>query len=84
MERIEREKLIAMGLFKSTVEQSTHLINYFKHKTKQDFNLWLNQGFKILETVEKENPEYYKMIEELSDIIHLAISDAKQEAQTTN
>jgi hypothetical protein len=80
MEQIEKEKIIACALFKCTVEQSTHLIKKFRHQTKKDFNLWLNQGFKVLESIEKENPEYYKFIEELSDIIHKGISQSKEDA----
>ena len=77
MQQIEKEKIIACALFKCTVEQSTHLINNFRHQAKRDFNTWLNQGFKVLESIEKQNPEYYKIIEELSDIIHKGISESK-------
>lgn len=79
MTQLEKEKLITMALFKATAEQSTHLIKKFKHQTKRDFNLWLNQGFKVLEAIEKENPEYYKLIEELSDTIHQGISESKED-----
>jgi hypothetical protein len=82
MQPIEKEKIIALALFKCTVEHSTHLINQFRHKTKQDFNIWIKQGFKILETIEKENPEYYKLVEQLSDVIHTGISEGKEEAET--
>jgi hypothetical protein len=52
MTQLEREKLITMALFKATVEQSTQLIKKFKHQTKRDFNLCLNQGFNVLEAIE--------------------------------
>ncbi len=84
MQQIEKEKIIAFALFKCTVEQSTHLINKFRHKPKNDFNMWLNQGFKVLEAVEKENPEYYKLIEQLADVIHNGISVSKEEVETNN
>lgn len=82
MNPIDKEKVIACALFKCTVEHSTHLINQFRHKTKQDFNIWIKQGFKILETLEKENPEYYKLVEQLSDVIHTGISEGKEDAET--
>jgi len=81
MNKIEKEKVIACALFKCTVEQSTHLINTFRHKTKQDFNIWLKQGFKIMESIEKENPDYYNLVEQLSDVIHTGLSEGKEEAE---
>ena len=40
----------------------------------------MEQGFKVLDSIEKENPKYYKLIEELSDIIHKGISQSKEDA----
>ena len=80
MDNLTQEKLIALALFKSTVEHSTHLIGHFKKEAKQDFNIWMKQGFKILESVEKNNPEFYAVIQEIADVIHNGISEAKKDA----
>ena len=42
-----------IGLFKSTVEQTTQCTNKYNFKLRSDFNLWQKQGFKILEELEK-------------------------------
>jgi hypothetical protein len=53
--KVEFESHLLIGLFKSTVEQSTQLTGKFKQKMRADFNLWQKQGFKIVEELEKRN-----------------------------
>ena len=52
---IQTETQIFIALIKGVVEQSTTLTGEYKQKLKQDFNIWQQQGFKIVDELEKQN-----------------------------
>lgn len=74
------EAIIMMALFKCSVEHSTHLIGTFTQRPKQDFNLWQNQGFKMMDYFERTIPDFSKQVEKVTDAIHMIISESKKEA----
>ena len=47
-EQLILETNILLALFKATIEQSNFLTGELKQKPKQDFNIWKNQGEKLL------------------------------------
>lgn len=59
-----------MALLKSTVDQSTVLTNHYKQKTKQDFNIWQKQGFKLLAEMESKNMINEDYLNSITDIYH--------------
>jgi uncharacterized alkaline shock family protein YloU len=67
---IQTETQIFIALIKGVVEQSTTLTGEYKQKLKQDFNIWQQQGFKILDELEKQNKINYEYVESITDIYH--------------
>ncbi len=67
---IQTETQIFIALIKGVVEQSTTLTGEYKQKLKQDFNIWQQQGFKILAELEKQNKINYEYVESITDIYH--------------
>lgn len=70
MDMIQTETQIFIALIKAVVEQSTTLTGEYKQKLKQDFNIWQQQGFKILEQLEKQNMLNNEYIDNITDIYH--------------
>jgi hypothetical protein len=81
-DQLRTEQIILLALFKCTNEQATFLIGKYKHKLKHDFNVWLNQGFKMLSELERTNPDQAADIEAVTDQLHNIIQIAKN--QTNN
>ena len=77
--KLEFESHLLIGLFKSTVEQSTQLTGKFKQKMKADFNLWQKQGFKIVEELEKRNITEVEHLDKIGDIYHTINSNMREE-----
>ena len=77
--KLEFESHLLIGLFKSTVEQSTQLTGKFKQKMKSDFNLWQKQGFKIVEELEKWNITDVEYLDKIGDIYHTINSNMREE-----
>lgn len=77
--KLEFESHLLIGLFKSTVEQSTQLTGKFKQKMKSDFNLWQRQGFKIVEELEKRNITDLEYLDKIGDIYHTMNSNMREE-----
>jgi hypothetical protein len=75
------ETTILMALFQCTVEQSTHLTGTLKMKPKQDFVVWQNHGFKMLEHWEKNIPDFKEHIQKVADAIHSALSECKEQKE---
>lgn len=67
---IQTETQIFIALIKGVVEQSTTLTGEYKQKLKQDFNIWQQQGFKIVDELEKQNKLNNEYIESITDIYH--------------
>ena len=68
---------ILIALFKATVEQANFLTGELKQKPKQDFNIWKQQGDKILSELEKRND--LEIIEAFTDVFHNIIYEIKQQ-----
>ena len=77
--KLEFESHLLIGLFKSTVEQSTQLTGKFKQKMRADFNLWQKQGFKIVEELEKRNITDVEYLDKIGDIYHTINSNMREE-----
>ena len=77
--KLEFESHLLIGLFKSTVEQSTQLTGKFKQKMRADFNLWQKQGFKIVEELEKRNITQGEYLDKIGDIYHTMNSNMREE-----
>jgi len=73
------ETHILMALFKATVEQSTALTGELKQKPKQEFNQWQKQGFKLLESMEKNNMLNEEYLNSIADIYHNINLEIKKE-----
>ena len=67
---IQTETQVFIALIKGVVEQSTLLTGEYKQKLKQDFNIWQQQGFKIVAEV---NEEYVNSITDIYHNINLEI-----------
>ena len=67
---IQTETQIFIALIKGVVEQSTTLTGEYKQKLKQDFNIWQQQGFKIVDELEKQNKLNNEYIESITDVYH--------------
>ena len=67
---IQTETQIFIALIKGVVEQSTTLTGEYKQKLKQDFNIWQQQGFKIVAELEKQNKVNEEYVESITDIYH--------------
>ena len=67
---IQTETQILIALFKSTVEQSTALTKEYKQKAKQEFNIWQQQGFKLLSELEKQNMVNEEYVNNITDMYH--------------
>lgn len=67
---IQTETQIFIALIKGVVEQSTTLTGEYKQKLKQDFNIWQQQGFKIVDELEKQNKLNNEYIDSITDIYH--------------
>lgn len=67
---IQTETQILIALFKSTVEQSTALTKEYKQKAKQEFNIWQQQGFKLLSELEKQNQVNEEYVNSITDVYH--------------
>ena len=70
MTPIQANTQILIALFKSTVEQSTALTKEYKQKAKQEFNIWQQQGFKLLSELEKQNQVNEEYVNNITDIYH--------------
>jgi len=70
MTPIQANTQILIALFKSTVEQSTALTKEYKQKAKQEFNIWQQQGFKLLSELEKQNILNEEYVNNITDIYH--------------
>ena len=70
MTPVQSETQILIALFKSTVEQSTALTKEYKQKAKQEFNIWQQQGFKLLSELEKQNKINEDYVNNITDIYH--------------
>lgn len=77
--KLEFESHLLIGLFKSTVEQSTQLTGKFKQKMRADFNLWQKQGFKIVEELEKRNITDVDYLDKIGDVYHTMNSNMREE-----
>lgn len=77
--KLEFESHLLIGLFKATIEQSTHLTGKYKQKMLADFNLWQRQGFKILEELEKRNITDVDYLDKIGDIYHTMNSNMRDE-----
>ena len=77
--KLEFESHLLIGLFKSTVEQSTQLTGKFKQKMKSDFNIWQKQCFKIVEELEKRNITDVEYLDKIGDIYHTMNSNMREE-----
>lgn len=79
-EQLQLESNILIALFKATIEQSAFLVNEFKQKPKQVFNLWQKQGDLLLEQIEKSNVANEQYIEAMTDVIHNIIQGIRDES----
>ncbi len=70
MTPIQANTQILIALFKSTVEQSTALTKEYKQKAKMEFNIWQQQGFKLLSELEKQNQVNEEYVNNITDIYH--------------
>lgn len=70
MTPIQTNTQILIALFKSTVEQSTALTKEYKQKAKMEFNIWQQQGFKLLSELEKQNQVNEEYVNNITDIYH--------------
>ena len=77
--KLEFESHLLIGLFKSTVEQSTHLTGKYKQKMLADFNLWQRIGFKLLEQLETRNITQGEYLDKIGDIYHTMNSSMRDE-----
>ena len=77
--KIEFESHLLIGLFKATIEQSTHLTGKFRQKMLADFNLWQKIGFKLLEELEKRNVTESEYLDKIGDIYHTINSNMRDE-----
>jgi len=75
----EFESHLMIGLFKATVEQTTHCTNKYNFKLRADFNLWQKQGFKIMEELEKRNITEIEHLDKIGDIYHTINSNMREE-----
>ena len=76
---MEFESHLLIGLFKATIEQSTHLTGKYKQKMLADFNLWQKIGFKLLEELEKRNVTQGEYLDKIGDIYHTINSNMRDE-----
>ena len=67
---IQTETQIFIALIKGVVEQSTLLTGEYKQKLKHDFNIWQQQGFKIVNELEKQNKLNNEYVNSITDIYH--------------
>lgn len=67
---IQTETQVFIALIKGVVEQSTLLTGEYKQKLKQDFNIWQQQGFKIVAELEKQNKLNEEYVNSITDIYH--------------
>lgn len=67
---IQTETQVFIALIKGVVEQSTTLTGEYKQKLKQDFNIWQQQGFKIVAELEKQNKVNEEYVNIITDIYH--------------
>jgi uncharacterized protein (DUF302 family) len=67
---IQTETQVFVALIKTVVEQSTTLTGEYKQKLKQDFNIWQQQGFKIVAELEKQNKLNEEYVNSITDIYH--------------
>ncbi len=70
MTPVQTNTQILIALFKSTVEQSTALTKEYKQKAKQEFNIWQQQGFKLLSELEKQNQVNEEYVNSITDVYH--------------
>ena len=70
MTPIQANTQVLIALFKSTVEQSTALTKEYKQKAKMEFNIWQQQGFKLLAELEKQNQVNEEYVNNITDIYH--------------
>jgi putative Mn2+ efflux pump MntP len=77
--KIEFESHLLIGLFKATIEQSTHLTGKYKQKMLADFNLWQRIGFKLLEQLETRNITQGEYLDKIGDIYHTMNSSMRDE-----
>lgn len=70
MTPIQANTQILIALFKSTVEQSTALTKEYKQKAKMEFNIWQQQGFKLLSELEKQNQVNEEYVNSITDVYH--------------
>jgi len=75
----ELENHILIALFKATIEQSTMLKNQFKHKPKQVFNTWQNQGNMLLNELEKKNMINAEYIDSITDVLHNIMDEIRSQ-----
>jgi putative Mn2+ efflux pump MntP len=77
--KLEFESHLLIGLFKATIEQSTHLTGKYKQKMLADFNLWQRIGFKLLEQLETRNITQGEYLDKIGDIYHTMNSSRRDE-----
>jgi putative Mn2+ efflux pump MntP len=77
--KLEFESHLLIGLFKATIEQSTHLTGKYKQKMLADFNLWQRIGFKLLEQLETRNITQGEYLDKIGDIYHTINSSMREE-----
>ena len=70
MTPVQTNTQILIALFKSTVEQSTALTKEYKQKAKMEFNIWQQQGFKLLSELGKQNQVNEEYVNNITDIYH--------------
>lgn len=65
------EILINAAIMNVANEQAEMIKGVFRHKTKNDFNLWLKQGNKLMENLRKELSDIQiEMFENMTDVYH--------------
>jgi len=65
------EILINAAIMNVANEQAEMIKGVFRHRTKNDFNLWLRQGNKLMENLKKELSDLQiEMFENMTDVYH--------------
>ena len=65
------EILINAAIMNVANEQAEMIKGVFRHRTKNDFNLWLKQGNKLMENLKKELSDLQiEMFENMTDVYH--------------
>jgi hypothetical protein len=73
------EVLINVAIMNVANEQAEMIKGLFKHKAKQDFNLWLKQGNKLMKMLKETfNDDQKLMLDNMTDVYHEQKTNKKQ------